>query len=415
LKTTKTIFLTLILLVISLQAFSQDTISIMTYNLLFYNILPNPRDTNFRKVMLATDPDIIVANEVTLEMHAQNFLNNVLNYYTPGKYLMGTFVLGPDANNVCYYKANKFTFILNYPLQTVGRNINMFLLNHAQTNRQLIIFGVHLKAGSTTANQQQRVQEVAVLRQYTNSLPNGTDFIVLGDFNVYSSTEVAYQNLLAETPGTEGHFIDAITMVGTFNQYQYRFFHTQSTRTRALPDGGSTGGLDDRFDMILFSKAVSLPGGIVYLDSSMVQYGNDGNHYNDSINRRPNTAVPDSIADALHYGSDHLPVIAKFIFYPTSSVKMINEIIPQNYKLEQNFPNPFNSMTNVKFEILNSGNAKIIVYDLLGKEVITLLNQRLQAGSYKVIFDGSGLPSGMYFYKLTAGEFIEVKKMLLLK
>jgi agmatine/peptidylarginine deiminase len=92
-----------------------------------------------------------------------------------------------------------------------------------------------------------------------------------------------------------------------------------------------------------------------------------------------------------------------------------NEITPEKFELEQNYPNPFNSMTNVKFQILNAGNVKITVFDLTGREVKTLVNGLKQAGTFEVIFDAGNLPSGIYFYKLEAGEFTAIKKMILLK
>ncbi|MBK9639321.1 MAG: hypothetical protein IPO63_16535 [Bacteroidetes bacterium] len=70
--------------------------------------------------------------------------------------------------------------------------------------------------------------------------------------------------------------------------------------------------MDDRFDMILFSKSISEGGGLQYVNGSLSAYGNDGNHYNDSINHPPNAAVGNVIATALHNASDHLPVISKF-------------------------------------------------------------------------------------------------------
>jgi hypothetical protein len=92
-----------------------------------------------------------------------------------------------------------------------------------------------------------------------------------------------------------------------------------------------------------------------------------------------------------------------------------NSIIPDKYSLSQNYPNPFNSMTNVKWQMINECEAKIVIFDLLGKEVITLVNEKLKPGTYQVLFDASQLPSGIYFYKLTADNFSEIKKMVLLK
>jgi len=88
---------------------------------------------------------------------------------------------------------------------------------------------------------------------------------------------------------------------------------------------------------------------------------------------------------------------------------------PIAYSLSQNYPNPFNPITNVKFSMLNVGDVKIVVYDIQGREVQTLVNEKLNAGTYEVKFDGSGLTSGVYFYRLTTDSFIETKKMLLIK
>jgi hypothetical protein len=96
-------------------------------------------------------------------------------------------------------------------------------------------------------------------------------------------------------------------------------------------------------------------------------------------------------------------------------IKQINSTIPSEYKLFQNYPNPFNSMTNVKWQMLNAGNIKIVLYDVLGKEIVTLVNEKQSPGVYEVTFDANELPSGIYFYRLKAGEFIETKKMVLVK
>jgi len=96
-------------------------------------------------------------------------------------------------------------------------------------------------------------------------------------------------------------------------------------------------------------------------------------------------------------------------------INTISTEIPDEYSLGQNYPNPFNNGSKFKFEIANSENIKINVYDIRGREVQTLVNERLQPGTYEVRFDGSMLPSGIYFYRLNAGEFSEMRKMVLIK
>ena len=89
--------------------------------------------------------------------------------------------------------------------------------------------------------------------------------------------------------------------------------------------------------------------------------------------------------------------------------------IAKEYLLQQNYPNPFNPVTNIKFDIPESRYSVLKIFNVVGEEVASLINGRLNAGSYEVTFDGSNLPSGVYFYRLTAGEFSEEKKMVLIK
>lgn len=88
---------------------------------------------------------------------------------------------------------------------------------------------------------------------------------------------------------------------------------------------------------------------------------------------------------------------------------------PLEFALYQNYPNPFNPVTTIKYQIPQSGTVTIKVYDVLGKEIATLANEEKSAGSYEVKFDASRLSSGVYFYKIRAGEYISVRKMILLR
>lgn len=99
----------------------------------------------------------------------------------------------------------------------------------------------------------------------------------------------------------------------------------------------------------------------------------------------------------------------------TIGVKISNNKIPKDYTLYQNYPNPFNPKTIIKFQIPNHAMVELKVYDVLGREITVLINQRLNPGTYEVEFDGSIYPSGVYFYRLAAGEYSECKKMVLIK
>ncbi|MBI5472834.1 MAG: T9SS type A sorting domain-containing protein, partial [Ignavibacteriae bacterium] len=106
----------------------------------------------------------------------------------------------------------------------------------------------------------------------------------------------------------------------------------------------------------------------------------------------------------------------KWIQIKTSLGVEQGETIPTTYALEQNYPNPFNPKTNIEFQIpgdRKSGSVSLKVFDVLGREVATLVEEKKEPGTYQVSFDASRLASGVYFYKLTAGSFSQTRKMIL--
>lgn len=346
---------------------AQQQIKIMTYNLLNYDGTDTTtRNPYFRTVISSVSPDILVVQEITTQTQVNNFRTKILSGFGES-YSAGTFIFNPSpgTNNALYYKTLKFSFISNTAIKTVSRDINEFKVKNLSTGDTMRIFSVHLKADTGTVNENKRAAEVDSLRKFTNNLPAGSNYIVMGDFNIYKSSEPAYQKLLNQTGS--GYFLDAFNLTGTWNQYTYRQHHTQSTRVRSFGNG-STGGLDDRFDMILMSPQIMSSGGITYIPGTYTPYGNDGNHYNDSINQPPNNAVGQTIANALHYASDHLPVFATFLFEPRDTSITLNltalihgfyngtTVKPDTVKvfLRQAF-SPFAKIDSVKIFLNSSG------------------------------------------------------------
>jgi hypothetical protein len=315
----KHLFVLLFLVPVILSA--QPQYSIMNYNLLNYpgndTTIRNPY---FRTTLAATLPDILICQEMTSQAGVNGFLNNVLLPVYAG-YAAGVFIDGPDTDNEIFYKMDYFTFISNTAIPTDLRNISEFKLVENASGDTIRIYSVHLKASTGSSNEQQRLAEVNVLRGVTDTLPEGSFFMVTGDFNIYASTEPAYAALVNQSG--PGYFVDIFDLPGVWNVAAYAPYHTQSTRTRQF-GGGANGGLDDRFDMILMSQSIIDTGGVHYVYNSYIPYGNDGLHYNDSINQPPNLAVGQEIADALHYSSDHLPVTANFTFQSVIPVELVS-------------------------------------------------------------------------------------------
>ncbi len=100
---------------------------------------------------------------------------------------------------------------------------------------------------------------------------------------------------------------------------------------------------------------------------------------------------------------------------PNTNLNEFTKEIPAKFELLQNFPNPFNPVTDIRFVLPKTSIVKISIYDILGKEIEVLVNEKLSPGSYNVGWDASKHPSGVYLYKLSAGDFVETKKMILIK
>ena len=123
--------------------------------------------------------------------------------------------------------------------------------------------------------------------------------------------------------------------------------------------------------------------------------------------------------DLLSFATDSLKgcIINGEVYGDTSLITGVNDKSQSvfNFKLEQNYPNPFNPTTTIRYRIPETGLVTLKVYDILGREVATLVNEERISGSYEVEFDGSNLSSGVYFYRMRAGDFIDTKKFVLIK
>ena len=101
--------------------------------------------------------------------------------------------------------------------------------------------------------------------------------------------------------------------------------------------------------------------------------------------------------------------------YSYSEIITVDNLAPNGFVLEQNFPNPFNPSTNIKYAITNKQFVSLKVYDVLGNEIVTLVNEEKPAGSYEVEFNANRLSAGVYYYSIVTDNFVQTKKMILLK
>lgn len=379
---------------------ADSAILVMNYNLLNYpGSTADVRDPAFRVILDEVQPDVLIVEELSSQDGFNRYLGNVLNYAS-ATYSGGTFINGPDSDNGIYFKTGKFQFISNTPIATALRDINEFKLRHMATGDTLIFYAAHLKASNTSADAVLREAEVANLRAVTNTMAAGKYFMVCGDFNFYSSYEGAYQKLIQADGYPEGKFNDVVSMTGNWNNGAYAIHHTQSPRTTAF-GGGATGGMDDRFDMILFSDALMQGSGTYsLLSNSYKAYGNDGLHYNQALNVPPFGMYTATIASALHDASDHLPVVVKLkysqpmsvaqkelVAYPASSVLPLVTL----------YPNPVGQMLHLEVA-QGSLAAKVAIFDAMGRQVWA--GQLKGLAQEQLSIDCSGIPPGFYILKI---------------
>lgn len=179
-------------------------------------------------------------------------------------------------------------------------------------------------------------------------------------------------------------------------------------------------------DTALFSATVTNPPGTGTITLTLLNKTTNTpqsllTSYPDSLRLRIKTAggVPSGNYNVrvLGNGTNGTPVHERFININVGFVGISNNNnnVPDDYTLRQNYPNPFNPTTSINFQLPENGIVSIKIYDIGGKLVEELINKNLSAGSHSINWDASNFPSGVYFYKITAGNFSDVKKMILVK
>ena len=203
----------ILVLLISITTYAQETVRIMTYNLCEYPNTEQYGDASFRNPYFRTiindvNPDILCVEEMHGETYANNFLANVLNY-SETSYAMADFVLNVadnDDNNVLYYKTSKFSLIPgSYIIDDIGHVTVKFKLYNINTRDTLTIYSIHLASGEENG---ERYTQAVKIRESSDSLSSSEYFIGVGDFNMYGGTEITEPAYYIFDTNTGGYFID---------------------------------------------------------------------------------------------------------------------------------------------------------------------------------------------------------------
>jgi hypothetical protein len=336
---------------------AQDTMKVMVYNLLQY---PSASSYTTKNGYLDTivnyiRPQILGVNELNPPAsNADLILNQVLKTRLSPSFTRAVFSStgSSPVANMLYYDSAYFRMKAQYSIPTSVREVNAYVLYYndptlaqSQDTTFLTIVLAHLKAGGTSSDSSDRVNMSQAITNWLNARPVPGNYIVMGDFNVYSSQEGCFQELLNANAGVRMY--DPVNQLGDWNNNTaFANWFTQSTRTTAEPDGGSNGGMDDRLDHLLINEGIrdNLQR-VRYLPNSFTIVGQDGIRFNQSINNPTNTAVPSSVAIALYGMSDHLPITASLLFTP--SIVSVDKELQGAYTYDL-YPNPVSGYLYLK-------------------------------------------------------------------
>lgn len=373
------------LLFISLSVNAQDNIKILQYNLLYYGLYDdnvnciednnNVTDkTEYLKTLINyAEPDIFGVNEITSTgSYHDHLLNNVflLNGYE--NYARAT-VRGSYLTSQIFYNTRKLKLAQESWVAASPRYIYMYKFYYnspdlLQGDTAYFYCAVaHLKAGSDPDEAATRAETTEDFMAHLGTLGAG-NYLFMGDLNLYTDEEVAYQNLV-NPDNTAIKFNDPANAEGEWHENSYfADYHTQST----IYSGdvcGSTGGLDDRFDFILASDyIINGSNKIEYNANSYATIGQDGDHFNDGVTYNGNSSVPADVLNALANNSDHLPVMLEMTVNQTPiSVKEL-----YSEKLDVKINNPVSEFLSINIyinELLKAKNLDINIYSMLGELV----------------------------------------------
>ncbi len=307
--------LTFVIFVFLLLAMAQpaSALRVVTYNILNWPSFDWPgRYQYFQTVMDSLDADVIIVQEIESPIGLVYFLNYCLNASVPDEYSFDLFINGPDTDNAIFYKNSVVDTVTNVTIMTDVRwtmEYTVTLNGYDSSEAQFKILSTHLKAGSSSSDIATREDQCEEIRAHMNGYPTGTHFILGGDFNMYTSSEAGYQDLVGSQADNDGRCFDPVNKPGYWHDsYTFRRLHTQAPGV-SPPSGFTGGGMDDRYDQLLISAAFQDGDGLSYVADSHKAFGNDGYRLNNDINNPTNMEISQAMADALYGASDHIPLL----------------------------------------------------------------------------------------------------------
>jgi Endonuclease/Exonuclease/phosphatase family len=381
---------------------------VMSYNMLNFPLgeIPDRVDT-LEKIVSYSLPDLLMIQELKTEQGLLD-IADMMDSLGFGDYAPSQFVaMQSDPGNpyplqhAIVYNQNIFTLKSQSEIVTSVRDINEFVLylndDGLATGSDTIfiyVYVTHLKSSTGAENQALRLEMANAWIDYMNANFIGDENVILaGDFNLYANTEPAY---LALT-NTENTVVmqDMFASLGNWSgtNFEHKEILTQSTRSSQVGGDGAGGGIDDRFDFILFSEAMMTnTNEVYYVQDSYKSLGNNGTCYNQSITEcSEGNGVPQEVLQAIYYLSDHVPQVCLLGRDLTSSVQ---EVRTPNYSCSVAYST---YTTSIKLHAAQGAQGYWTVYNSAG-QIIQHENVNIIKGNNTIDLNTTSLQAGIYFF-----------------
>ncbi len=413
--------LLLALLLPACQLLAQkEAFKVMTYNLMYYQSQGPPcshsvslqnRNNAFKTIFQHVQPDILLVNELGAypdNSGATYVLSNLINVDGESDFHSGAYSNDGSSSivNQIFFDSTRFALhsqsAITHELagQKLVRVIDLYRLYYKDPGLKLgadtvfiTLVSAHLKAGQSQADEDNREDAAQALMSYLANNVNDENVIVTGDFNMYSAAEGAWQEMVNNSVASE-RLIDPVNQAGSWNNNgSFALVHTQSTHSSSS-GCFSGGGMDDRFDLILHSQGIkNATDKVNYVLGSYAIIGQDGQHFNQSVNSGTNFSVPSAVANALYDFSDHLPVTAEYEVF-VSGIGLA-----EPYELSEliEFKNPVDEFLLLKNRRPDSHDIDIEVISLNGK---TIYQGSFPAREPSLLVSTAGWPDGIYLLRI---------------
>lgn len=386
-------------------ASAQDRLKIAFYNLFEYpEYLPMNRAPILKNILTDINPDLFMVCELLTEEGADEILNKALNYDSDRNFARAPFLPNQSSDSslqqLLYYDSNIWKLLSTEAIVTGYRDINKYKLQLLTEDTAdpiyVYAFVAHLKSSPGRANRLIRLEMMETLTAHLHYIEPEAYVLFSGDFNLYSSDEEAYQELVKEENNIV--FKDPIHTFGDWHKNEdFTYLHTQSTRVsnRGFSTGAG-GGMDDRFDFIMLSENLLEDNpNLQYVSDSYTAYGNNGNCFRKNINDPSCSGeFSQEIRDRLYLMSDHLPVTLELETNRALHTQTIATTLPA----PRIIPNPVaNNLIIYLPESSSKTSSKIEIYNTLGMPV---LKKDLMSTGTELSIPVEHLASGIYFLRL---------------